>query len=382
MAEPFKNFIDRALVGAAGRHLQQAWQGFDRPRFERLALDGLDALELKARAMHVADALEATLPADFEAAAHVIEAALAPPQDPDRDGLPGGSGDGLAGWIGWPLGEFVVRRGLHHPQRALRVLREITQRFTSEFAIRPFIVAYPALVFETLAKWVHDPSAHVRRLVSEGTRPRLPWGLQLKSLVADPTPALPLLAALQDDPSGYVRRSVANHLNDIAKDHPDLVVDWIRRHLPDASRERRALLAHASRTLVKRGHRPMLEAWGVGAAWQGAVHLQVSPRRIRIGESLRLEVRLSSTAHQPQSVVIDYAVHHRRADGTNAAKVFKGWTLTLEPGFTRALTKTHSMRPVTTRRYHPGPHEVDLRINGHEVARSGFVLSAARDPGA
>jgi hypothetical protein len=179
-----------------------------------------------------------------------------------------------------------------------------------------------------------------------------------------------------------VRRSVANHLNDIAKDHPDLVVDWVRQHLPSATRERRALLSHASRTLVKRGHRPMLDAWGVGAAWQGAVSLQVSPRRVRVGESLRMEVRLASTAREPQALVIDDAVHHRRADGTHAPKVFKGWTLTLEPGATRALSKVHSMRPVTTRRDPPGPHEVDLRINGHEVARAGIVLSAARDPGA
>lgn len=126
----------------------------------------------------------------------------------------------------------------------------------------------------------------------------------------------------------------------------------------------------------------MLEVWGVGAAWQGTVRLRVSPHRVRMGESLHLEVHLASTARQPQALVIDYAVHHRRADGTNAPKVFKGWTLTLEPGATRALARTHSMRPVTTRRYHPGPHAVDLRINGHEVARAGFVLSAAGEPGA
>ncbi|HMO49182.1 MAG TPA: hypothetical protein PKB14_24560 [Rubrivivax sp.] len=111
----------------------------------------------------------------------------------------------------WPLGEFVVRRGDAMPQRALRTLHALTQRHTAEWAVRPFIERHPELSFATLAAWAADPSPHVRRLVSEGSRPRLPWGLQLKALILDPSPALPLLRALQDDPSAYVRRSVANH---------------------------------------------------------------------------------------------------------------------------------------------------------------------------
>src|SRR5439155_5352418 len=131
-------------------------------------------------------------------------------------------------------------------------------------AIRPFIVRHPALAFATLARWTTDPSPQVRRLVSEGSRPRLPWGLQLKSLIADPSPTLPLLEALMDDESEFVRRSVANHLNDIAKDHPALVAEWIETHLPGASAQRRALLRHASRTLIKRGDARILKAWGLG----------------------------------------------------------------------------------------------------------------------
>ena len=125
------------------------------------------------------------------------------------------------------------------PERGLAALQAMTQRLTAEFAIRPFIVRHPALVFETLAHWTRDRSAHVRRLCSEGSRPRLPWGLRLNALIDDPSPTLPILAALQDDPSEYVRRSVANHLNDIAKDHPALVAGWLATHLPGASAERR-----------------------------------------------------------------------------------------------------------------------------------------------
>jgi 3-methyladenine DNA glycosylase AlkC len=237
------------------------------------------------------------------------------------------------------------------------------------------IVAHPALVFATLQHWTRDPSAHVRRLASEGSRPRLPWGLRLQALVADPSPTLPLLAALQDDPSEYVRRSVANHLNDIAKDHPGIVVAWVCEHLPGAGPERRALLKHASRTLIKHGHAEMLALWGAGAAFDGSARLTLSAKRLVVGESLGLTLALRSRSTQPQRLLIDYAVLHVKANGSTSAKIFKGWSLTLAPGETRTLSKSHSLRAVTTRRYHAGRHAVDVRINGHAVAQAGFSLA-------
>lgn len=374
MAEPFKNLIDAPGVRDIARHLQRAWPRFEAARFEAAALHGLEALELKARALHIATALEATLPADFDRAASVIEASLAPPGAGDDLSALRSSQAGLAGWPVWPLCEFVARRGLNHPERALRTLHALTQRFTAEWALRPFIVAHPALCWATLQRWCADPSAHVRRLVSEGSRPRLPWGLQLKSLIADPSPTLPLLRVLQDDSSEYVRRSVANHLNDIAKDHPAIVVQWLQEFLPGAQPERRRLLEHASRTLIKRGCAPALKLWGLGAALRGDALLRVTPKAVRIGEALQLQVTLRSTAARAQPLQIDYAVHHVKANGAASPKVFKGWTLSLAPGEALQLAKRHSMRVVTTRRYHPGRHEVDLRINGRVVASDAFDL--------
>jgi 3-methyladenine DNA glycosylase AlkC len=371
--EPFKNLLNPALVRAAGQALHAAWPPFDKAAFVRRANRNLEALELKARAMQIADALEATLPERFDAACALIEAALAPAVEPGVE-LPVVS-TGLRGWIVWPLGEFVARRGQAEPERALAALHALTQRLSAEFAIRPFIVKHPALVLATLQQWAADPSAHVRRLASEGSRPRLPWGLRLQALVTDPSPTLPLLASLQDDPSDYVRRSVANHLNDIAKDHPAVVVAWVREHLPGADRNRMALLRHASRTLIKQGHADMLALWGAATPFDGQARLTLSPRRLHIGDSVALTLRLRSASVEAQSLLIDYAVHHVKADGSTSVKVFKGWSLSLAPGETRTLQKTHSMRAVTTRRYHAGRHLVDVRINGQVAAQAAFSLT-------
>ncbi|MBX3462847.1 MAG: DNA alkylation repair protein [Planctomycetes bacterium] len=380
MAEPFKHRLDAALVRTLGDHLRRAWRRFPRDRFEREALAGLDALALKARVDHLAGVLATVLPPSFAAAAEVLERSLRPARaDTDLGALQPGP-DGLAGWAIWPLTEFVARHGLAAPERALRCLHALTQRFTAEFALRPFVLAHPDLVFATLRRWVDDPSAHVRRLCSEGTRPRLPWGMRLAPLVADPSPALPLLERLQDDASDYVRRSVANHLNDIAKDHPELVADWLDRHLPAAPPPRRALLRHASRTLVKRGHPRVLAAWGVDRPLRGTATLVVAPRRAAIGAAVQLTATLQSSARRPQRLAVDYVVHHVKAGGEAKPRVWKGWTLELGPGERRELHKRHSLRPVTTRRDHPGRHAVDLVVNGRVVARSAFDLRGPKGP--
>ncbi|MBP6903257.1 MAG: DNA alkylation repair protein [Burkholderiaceae bacterium] len=382
MAEPFKNFIDAGVVRSIAEQLRRAAPAVDAQGFEARALAGLDGLELKARVLQLAEALVAAIQAtgaDAHTACTWLEAMLGPPGREDSDGDDLGSlrpsEAGLAGWPVWPLTEAVARLALPgHAERGLAALQAMTQRFSAEFAIRHFIVAQPGLALATLARWTTHPSAHVRRLVSEGSRPRLPWGLRLQALVADPSPTLPLLRALQDDASAYVRRSVANHLNDIAKDHPALVAAWLAEHLPEASENRRALLKHASRSLIKAGDAAVLAAWGQGAAFKGTARLVLSAPVVMVGESLGLEVTLANPSRQRQPLVIDYAVHHAKAAGHTTAKVFKGWVLDLAPGETRTLSKRHSFRPVTVRRYHAGAHGLDLRINGRVVAEAGFEL--------
>jgi 3-methyladenine DNA glycosylase AlkC len=377
MPEAFKNIFNNTLIANSANHLRRVWTAFDHKQFVHLASRGLDDLEMKARAMQIASALQATLPADFDRATGILEAALAPAFEDEDLGAMHTTTAGLAGWIIWSTGEFVVRQGIHAPERALASLREMTQRFSTEYAIRPFIAEHPALCMKTLLRWTRDRNLHVRRLVSEGSRPRLPWGLQLKALVADPSAALPLLRTLQDDPSAYVRRSVANHLNDIAKDHPGLVANWLDEHLPGAPATRIALLRHASRTLVKDGDARVLNAWGVGTAFKGKATLTLDRKRVKVGDDMGLHVQLQSTAKTAQKLVLDYAVHHVKANGDTSAKVFKGWKLNLGVGESVSLDKRHSLKEITTRRYHAGVHRVELLVNGKCVAERAFQLQLA-----
>ena len=374
MAEPFKTLFNPALVRNMARHLERVGP-FDAEGFTAQALDGQDGLELMQRADRIADALEAHLPKDFPRACQMLRAALHPgavaedwqagPEDPA----------GIRGWAIVPMGTFVARRGLGHVDLSLDTLRDFTSRLTSEFALRPFYLADPERTLAHVTAWVTDPDPHVRRLASEGTRPRLPWGIRLKPLVADPAPILPVLKALRDDPSDYVRRSVANALNDISKDHPDLVAgivaDWGR----DAPPEREALLRHAARGLVKAGHPGVLASFGYGAVDLARASLTLTPGRARLGDVLELTLTLTPAGARPQRVLIDYVLHYRRADGSLGPKVFKWTRAELAPGQDAVFRKRHALRAVTTRRHYDGAHRVAVQLNGAVVAQAGFHLT-------
>ena len=275
-----------------------------------------------------------------------------------------------------PMADFVAARGLGDFDRAMGVLGEMTKRFSAEFAVRPFILADPGRAMGWLMAWARDPSPQVRRLASEGSRPRLPWGLRLKPLVADPAPLIPLLTTLRDDASEDVRRSVANSLNDIAKDHPDLVAGIARDWLRDAPPARARLVRHALRSLLKQGHGPTLAALGYAEA-AVAAEISVATPVVRYGEALGFAVDLRETSGAAQRLVIDYKVHHRRANGSMAPKVFKWCTLELAPGERLRLQRRHAIRPITTRRYYDGPQRVEVLVNGASVAAADFELEGA-----
>lgn len=367
----FKDFFNRALVEDMAFHLQRVWPAFDKKSFVSAALVNFPALELKQRAHQIAGALGTHLPDDVPKALKTITAALRPLK---ADGaLHDDPKTGIAGWAILPFGEYVAAQGLGHVAPSLAALRELTIRSTSEFAIRPFVLHHGDETLRTLKQWAKDKNEHVRRLVSEGTRPRLPWGLQLKPFVKDPAPILPLLEMLRDDPSDYVRRSVANSLNDIAKDHPDLVAALAGKWLKDASDERARLVRHACRTLIKAGHRATLTALGYEAAKVDLEKFTLSPSKLNFGNTLTLNVRLASTSRAAQKIVLDYVIHHRKKSGTSA-KVFKWKSFTLAPGATVDLERKHAIRRITTRVYYPGVHKVEITVNGKVLGGKSFTL--------
>jgi len=375
MAEPFKNVFDRDLIAMIGSHLSACDPGFDRSAFEEMACEGLEDLEFKARSRQITSALELSLPADFDRARGIIRAAL----HPDVDAAIGGDSDGrgLRGWALMPIADFVAARGLAEFDASMDLLAEITCRFTAEFAVRPFILEDRDRAVAHVGRWTRHENAHVRRLASEGSRPRLPWGVRLTPFVEDPAPLLPVLEALRDDPSEYVRRSVANSLNDIAKDHPDLVADIAREWLRGASPERARLVRHACRTLVKHGHRGALDALGFDAAELRLDEIRLTGSEVRLGDALEFEVSLHSLATSESRVALDYVIHHRKANGGTTPKVFKWKVLRIGAGEILSLTRRHPIRPITTRVYRNGTHRVEIAASGTILGGADFELVGA-----
>ncbi|NZD50844.1 DNA alkylation repair protein [Rhizobium leguminosarum] len=363
MPEPLKNLLHEALVGDMADRIAGNAQIFDRNRFVMLATDGLGARELMERSALIRDALFATLPGDFREAAAILKASL-----------PAAGRRGLSGWMLLPVNQFIAARGLDHFDLGLELLKALTPHFTAEFGIRSFIHRDQQRALAIISGWVDDPDQHVRRLASEGTRPRLPWAIRLPQLVKDPAPILPILIALMDDPEDYVRRSVANSLNDVAKDHPDLVAAFIAGHIEGASPERRRLLKHASRTLLKKGHAQALANFGFAASDSLECELRLRNAEVMFGEGLDFEIRVTNAGERAQSLMIDYAVHHVKSDGSLSPKVFKCKAIMLAPGQSHTIERRHAMRPITTRRYYPGEHRIAVLVNGAQTASQSFVL--------
>lgn len=373
MPEPFKNLFNITMIGEMAGHLVRVAPDFDQERFVALASDGLEGMELKQRAGQITGALDACLPRDFPAAAAVLRAALHPETEVDLSGR-GMDGRGIRGWAVMPMADHVAARGLDDFELGLDVLGEMTMRFSAEFAVRPFLIHDPERGMARMRIWAGSGNFHQRRLASEGCRPRLPWGLRLRPFVEDPEPVIALLGMLRDDPSDYVRRSVANNLNDIAKDHPDRIAALAAEWLVGAGPERLRLVRHACRGLIKQGHAGILGALGYAPPELCLEELVVSTPIVRFGEGVTFEITLRSEAAVERRIVLDYAIHHRKAKGGTSPKVFKWRDMVLAPGARVTLNRHHAMRPITTRVYRDGGHAVEIIANGVSLGLAAFEL--------
>ncbi|GAB3836519.1 hypothetical protein ACFFMR_00010 [Micromonospora andamanensis] len=325
--------------------------------------------ELKDRVLVLAEGLRSRLPARYVDAVEVLVSILG-------DELGEGEGMFNTSWYLMPVARFVEEYGLDDPDASLDALTEITKRHTGEYAIRPFIDQHYDTTMKRISAWSVDSSPNVRRLASEGTRPRLPWARTLTRFVEDPQPVLKILEPLRSDPSEYVRKSVANNVNDITRDSPAIALDTVRRWLRESpTPQTNWIVRHGLRTLVKKGNQEALTLLGAtGGEHVEVVALRCSPASVRIGDKVMLRLDVENTDDRPHSVTLDYVVHHVRSGGRSIPKVFKLARVDLAAGERRSIEKAHPMREIATRRYYPGEHLVDIQVNGLVKATGSFEL--------
>lgn len=354
-----KNLLGPQAIGTIADAGAAATLRFDRPMFVQTASDGLDALSIMERVRHIADALHGALPDDYGATLDTLRA-MAPRL--------------THGFQAIAITEVVARQGLDDFDRSMAALADLTRFGSAEFAIRPFLAADTARALETMEGWTASEDEHVRRLASEGARPRLPWAARVPALKADPTRAAPILEALKADPAIYVRKSVANHLNDIAKDRPDWLLDRLASWPQDDERTV-WIIRHALRTLIKKGDPAALALIGVGHGAAVAVRrFAVEPVTVGLGQRVVITADLVSESPDDQPLVVDYRIHYARPGGKSAPKVFKLKSFTLDAHDTAALSIAQTIRDFTTRRHHPGSHRVELIVNGHSMAETAFDI--------
>lgn len=368
----FKSQFDSHLVRDLARRFSTLDPGFDGAAFEARVPD-LEPLAMKQRVRVISAALRASLPDDYRQAVALQRRAFGAVPELGRGAI--------TGFPVWVALQFVEDHGLDHLDESMAAMHELTQNFSAEFAIRPFLQRHPQATLAVLRRWLDDPSADVRRLVSEGTRPRLPWAAQLPAMIADPTPVLALLERLLDDPSEYVRRSVANNLNDISKDHPDQVVAWLAERGASARSggdDFAWISRHACRSLIKAGHQGALSLLGFSGAPQIRVRrFDVAPQAIELGASVQLDFEFESHGVAVQRLAIDYAIHFQKSRNNTSRRVFKWTKRSLAPGQSMRIDRAHAIVPVSVRTYYPGEHKIEMLINGASVASASFFLNAA-----
>ncbi|MDZ4290181.1 MAG: DNA alkylation repair protein [Prosthecobacter sp.] len=359
-APALKDWFDAKRFRLTAKQITALYPAFDTKHFLALALPGLDDLTLMQRLRRMTESLHATLPGNYRKTLAILRK-LAPNIN--------------HGFVTLVLPDYVGVYGQDDFDTSMDALAFFTTFGSSEFAVREFLRRDLTRTLAVMEKWSRSESDHVRRLASEGSRPRLPWSFRLDALIADPSPAIPILENLRADPSLYVRKSVANHLNDITKDHPTWVLDrleaWPLENAHTAWIAKRAL-----RTLIKKGDSRALALIGAGEKPKVLIHdLTVQPRAITLGGRLTLAFRLESRSSKAQRLVIDYIIHYVKKSGGTSGKVFKWKELTLAPGASVTLTRTQAIRDFTTRLHHPGRHDLEIMVNGQSLAQDFFDLS-------
>lgn len=360
----FKLWIGKDVLRRIAKEISTVYPKFDQKTFVSLA-PKLDPLELKGRIRAVREQLRTLLPQDFRRAVKILVAST--------------KNNNLSGFALWPYTDFIQTYGLEHREESLRALAKLTSLFTAEFGIRPFLAKDTDESLTFLLACTKDSDEHLRRWASEGSRPRLPWGERLDVFIRHPEKTLPILEVLKNDDSLYVRKSVANHLNDISKDHPELVVNllkcWLRAAKPEHLQRISWITHRALRTLIKNGHIGALSAVGVSSKPKvKVVAFTIDKVRYKIGDRLAFSFEIQSLAKTKQTIIVDYIIHFMKSNQTTSPKVFKLKRFELAEAAMHQIAKAHHLKKITTRVYYPGAHAIEIQVNGTVMARAEWRL--------
>ena len=370
MSQPIlmKDGLNSRAVARIALAFKLSWPQFADDKFRPQALQGLENLELKQRVNHLILVLQNHLPEDFATSAKILEKVPANwPAANNQDLHPA--------FAAWPVIDYVSYAGIDSPDLALPLLAKLTSLFSAEFAARPFIQKYPDISLAFLQDCCSDSNEHIRRWASEGSRPLLPWGVRLENIWQQPQLALPILEALRNDSSKYVQKSVANHLNDIGKTHPQLLLDHCEAWNRDGSDATRWIIRHALRSRIKAGDRRAFELLGYAVCNDVAIkNLRLTPSTLAIGKELAFEFELVNSSAVRQRLILDYRLRLPRQRGTGEF-VFKLRDISLKADDSLHIRKKHSFRPITTRRYYPGQCQLELIVNGNAIESVPFELT-------
>ncbi len=363
-SDALKHLFGKELLKRMAEALSEVHPSFDRKKFQSI-LPELEKMEMKPRVQRIREELKTLLPSSYEKALGVLLKSL-------KKGR-------VTRFDLWPYSDFIQTYGLDDLEVSLDAMSVLTTLFTSEFSVRPFLKRHPEKTLRYLEKCAKSPDVALRRWASEGSRPRLPWGERLTEFVKDPSPTFKILETLRFDPELYVRKSVSNHLNDIAKDHPGIVIRILARWKKEAKEKDQPkidwIIRHSLRTLIKAGHAEALNLIGVSRD----AKVQVSPLRLnrdrfKLGEKIDFEFKIRSLANREQKMVVDYIIHYMKSNSSTSPKVFKLKTFLLPAGEEVEIKKSHTLKKVTTRVHYSGVHYLEIQINGVVVKKAKWDL--------
>ncbi|MCL2234152.1 MAG: DNA alkylation repair protein [Firmicutes bacterium] len=360
MAEPMKNLINLEVIKEVAEAIKSVHNDFDAAGFVRETInESWNSLELMQRCRAVCERFKEYLPKDYETAIKILMQAI---------------GKIKEGFVMESFTLYVANYGLDEKywNISMSALALFTKHFTSEFAVRPFIIKHEERMMSQMREWSKSDNEHLRRLSSEGCRPALPWAMGLPKYKIDPSPILSILEELKEDVSLYVRKSVANNINDISKTHPELVIEIAKRWYGE-NEKTNWIVKHGLRTLLKKSKPEALAIFGLGDVEAIEVsNFAIKENLIKLGDSLEFSFEIK--AKKMTKARLEYGVDYMKSNGKQNRKIFQISEITLKENKTKHYFKKHPLADHSTRKHYLGKHAITLIVNGLEQGSFNFEL--------